>query len=231
MTDILTLPSESTVAPETSVLTSEAKLLSYATLKAQIIADLISDSLTSPATSKALSQIGALTLLSAKLDAGSNLADVGDPAVALLNLGIVDASTTAKGILELLTNGELAAGTDTTKAATAAAIASLFGTSLRSSNGYARLPVKVGGIFLEFIFQWGTVAAASIPSVGTNYTVTLPLTYPTANLFVSSPNPTNGSYAAGSTANTVVVSKSTSNFIFAHGQSPALDIMWFSAGY
>jgi hypothetical protein len=142
-----------------------------------------------------------------------------------------NASETVKGFLELLTNAELAAGTDTTRAATAAAIASLFGASLRSTNGYARLPVKVGGAFVEIIMQWGIVAAASIPSITTNYTVALPMTYPNANLIVTAPVPTNGSYTSGSNGNTVIISKSVSNFVFAHGQSPALDVMYFSIGY
>jgi len=83
------------------------------------------------------------------------------------------ASTTAKGIVELLTNAELAAGTDTTRAATAAAIASLFGTSLRSTDGYARLPVKVGGAFVEIILQWGGSSNS-----GTSKAVTFPLAFP-----------------------------------------------------
>jgi hypothetical protein len=82
------------------------------------------------------------------------------------------ASTTAKGIVELLTNAELAAGTDTSRAATAAAIASLFGTSLRSTNGYFRIPVKEGGAFVEMIMQWGNGTS--------NNTVTFPIAFPNA---------------------------------------------------
>jgi len=146
-------------------------------------------------------------------------------------IGTSSATDALAGLIEIATNAEVAAGTDTDRAIVPSALASLFGTSSRSTNGYARLPAKVGGAFVEIIIQWGYVAAASIPSVGTNYTVTLPLTYPNANLVVTSPAPTNGSYSASSTANTVVVSKSISNFVFAHGQSPALDVMWISIGY
>ena len=81
----------------------------------------------------------------------------------------VDASTSQRGIVELLTNAELAAGTDTTRAATSAAIASLFGTSDRSTNGYARLPVKVGGAFSEIIIQWGFLAGAGTLVINRSY--------------------------------------------------------------
>lgn len=96
----------------------------------------------------------------------------GTKKLILKTISIADASTTAKGIVELLTNAELAAGTDTTRAATAAAIASLFGTSLRSANGYARLPVKVGGAFVEIIAQWG-----SSTNTGTSTAVVFPLAF------------------------------------------------------
>jgi hypothetical protein len=139
------------------------------------------------------------------------------------------ASTTAKGIVELLTNAELTAGTDTTRAATAAAIASLFGTSLRSTDGYARSPVKVGGAFVEIIFQWGLVASASIPTPGTSYTVTFPLAFPTACLHVNYIG--QGTYNAASTANDIVISKSTASFVLSHGFASPRDVMWFSIGY
>ena len=139
------------------------------------------------------------------------------------------ASTTAKGIVELLTNAELAAGTDTTRAATAAAIASLFGTSLRSTDGYARLPVKVGGAFVEIIFQWGFVASASIPTPGTSYTITFPLAFPTSCFHVNYIG--QGAYNASSTANNIVVSKSTASFVLSHGFASPRDVMWFSIGY
>jgi hypothetical protein len=145
----------------------------------------------------------------------------------VLQTGI--ASTTAKGIVELLTNAELAAGTDTTRAATAAAIASLFGTSDRSTTGYARLPVKVGGAFVEIIMQWGYVLAASIPTPGTNYTVTFPISFPNACLHVNYIG--QGTYNAASTANDIVISKSTPSFVLSHGFASPRDVMWFSAGY
>lgn len=91
-----------------------------------------------------------------------------------------NASETVKGFLELLTNAELAAGTDTTRAATAAAIASLFGASLRSTNGYARLPVKVGGAFVEIIMQWGE--DPTLRDFPSSSTLTFPIAFPNAIL-------------------------------------------------
>ena len=144
----------------------------------------------------------------------------------VLQTGI--ASTTAKGIVELLTNAELAAGTDTTRAATAAAIASLFGTSLRSTDGYARLPVKVGGAFVEIIIQWGVTG--SIAGSGTS-AITLPLTFPTAIRIAqatisSQPSPNNGALSP------TVTSKTTSGFTITNqdGDS-AYTVDWLAIGY
>ena len=87
-----------------------------------------------------------------------------------------NASTTIKGALELLTNAELAAGTDTTRAATASAIASLFGASTLSGNGIIRIPVKVGTEIKEIIIQMGV--AHNVTSAG--ITVTLHTAFPNA---------------------------------------------------
>ena len=95
-------------------------------------------------------------------------------------LEVGSASTTAKGIVELLTNAELAAGTDTSRAATASAIASLFGTSLRSTNGYFRIPVKVGGAFVEIIMQWGE--DPTLKDFPASATLTFPIAFPNAIL-------------------------------------------------
>ena len=76
-------------------------------------------------------------------------------------LGKVPATTTTEGVIEIATNAETLAGTDTERAIVPSALASLFGSSVRSNSGYARLPVKVGGAFAEIIIQWavGTFSA------------------------------------------------------------------------
>lgn len=86
---------------------------------------------------------------------------------------------TEKGVFELATQAETLAGT-ASKIVDPAKLLALFGTSLRSTNGYARLPVKVGGAFVEIIIQWGlenTVTSAGI-------TVTLPVAFPNVLLNV-----------------------------------------------
>lgn len=88
------------------------------------------------------------------------------------------ASTTAKGTVELLTNAELAAGTDTTRAATAAAIASLFGTSILGDPGELKIPLIVGGVFVKAIIKYGV--ANDVTSSGT--TVTFANAFPNAML-------------------------------------------------
>jgi len=83
------------------------------------------------------------------------------------------ASATSPGIIELLTDAELATGTDTARAATAANLLSLFAASSQSSNGYARIPVNIGGAFDEIIIQWGTYSSGSHGP-----TISLPITFP-----------------------------------------------------
>lgn len=82
--------------------------------------------------------------------------------------GINTASTeTASGIVELATTAEILAGTDAVRAVTPAGIvAGLLGTAVFSGDGYAILPVKVGGVRRDLIVQWmeidfaGTSAAS-----------------------------------------------------------------------
>lgn len=112
-------------------------------------------------------------------DFGESLVTSADAEAARTVLDFPDASTTVKGLIELLTNAELATGTDTTRAATAAAILSLFNTSSIASPGYSRVPVNEGGTFTEKIEQWGVENL--IPADTTN-TINLPITFPTAIL-------------------------------------------------
>jgi hypothetical protein len=145
------------------------------------------------------------------------------PFLNLVNSG--GATETAKGSVELLTNADTAAATDTTKAMTASNLASLFGTSLRSANGYIRLPVKVGGVFVEMIVQFGTQNIAS----NTTVNVTLPLAFPTIQL---------KSYAtirraalAGDAAQCYSNEQSTSQVRLTNDDSSAQDINFLSIGY
>lgn len=138
---------------------------------------------------------------------------------------IQEASETVKGIVELLTDAETAAGTDTTKAMTASNLASLFGTSLRSANGYIRLPVKVGGVFVEMIVQFGTQNIAS----NTTVDVTLPLAFPTIQL--KSYATIRRAATAGDAAQCYSTELSTSQVKLTNDDSSAQDINFLSIGY
>jgi len=138
-----------------------------------------------------------------------------------------NASETVKGFLELLTNAELAAGTDTTRAATAAAIASLFGTSLRSTNGYFRIPVKVGGAFVEIIVQWGQQSVANASTA----TVTLPLTFPTSALAPYQSIIYDGTISNLGANNTGARFLSASQLQLANYHSSSLLLQWMAIGY
>jgi hypothetical protein len=92
---------------------------------------------------------------------------------------IVSATTSVPGIVELLTNAELQTGTDTTRAATAAAILSLFTSSTLSTDTCANLPVNSGSGFSKIMIQAGTMSA------GAGFiTETLAQAFPNAFLFV-----------------------------------------------
>ena len=129
------------------------------------------------------------------------------------------ATTTNQGVIEIATNAETAAGTDTERAIVPSALAALFGTSDRSSNGYARLPVKVAGAFVEIIIQWGT---ASVSSAGT--VVTLPIAYTTTNAVVLGSGD-----VAGQTM--VAQSKTTTNFTGFKSGTGSASCSWISIGY
>lgn len=93
------------------------------------------------------------------------------------------ASTTVKGIVELATDAEVATATDSIRAIVPSALASLFGASLRSANGYIRLPIKVSGAFVEIIIQWAKGVNTTIGD--STQIVNFPLTFPTAVLACS----------------------------------------------
>lgn len=137
------------------------------------------------------------------------------PSFASLDL----ATTTNQGVIEIATNAETAAGTDTERAIVPSALAALFGTSDRSSNGYARLPIKVAGAFVEIIIQWGTTSVTSSGTV-----VTLPIAYTTTNAVVLG----NGD-VAGQTM--VAQSKTTTNFTGFKSGTGAANCSWISIGY
>lgn len=94
---------------------------------------------------------------------------------------LIQATETIRGTAEFLTNAELKAGTDTTRFANASAILSLFSAStLNPTNSIIKIPINIGGAFVEFIIQtdrsdWGSVSSG---------TETFALTFPTAVLAI-----------------------------------------------
>lgn len=90
-----------------------------------------------------------------------------------------NATTTNQGLIEIATDAEVKAATDTERAIVPSALASLFAASSRASSGYARIPVKVSGAFVEIIIQWGV---GTFSAVGTANS--FPIAFPTAVLGV-----------------------------------------------
>ena len=175
-----------------------------------------------------------------KLDDGSTDPAAGDISTTKENVAVYDgtvfrlkkepsASTTIKGLVELLTDAELATGTDTERAATAANILSLFSSSSQATNGYVRIPINISGSFDEIIIQWGTYTGGA-----SNPTVNLNLTFPNANLAV---------FTSGVQINfntnaqiTNVLSKAASNFTAAtvnstNATARVWDFYWLAIGY
>lgn len=137
----------------------------------------------------------------------------------------VNASTSASGIVELLTDAELATGTDTTRAATAASILSLFGASSQASSGYARLPINISGAFDELIIQWGVNTVAG----NSTATITYPLTLPNGTLSVvaSLDYATTALAGVGGGADTFT----TTGFRLSNGITTTQTFYWISLGY
>ena len=91
----------------------------------------------------------------------------------VLNTG--QASTTAKGIIEIATDAEVIAGTDTQRAITPAGLIAAFANS-KTTNGYTYLPNG-------WIMQW--VKGVNTTTGDSTQTVNFPLTFPTAVLACS----------------------------------------------
>lgn len=137
-----------------------------------------------------------------------------------------NATTTLKGAVELATDAETATGTDTARPIVPSALLSLFNASLRSSDGYLRIPCNVGGTFVELIVQWGIDTV----NISSSLAVSLPLTFPTAalhgiaNLFES---------ATGRTSPGYVTAVSTTQITLHNSNSSGTDddISWIAIGY
>ena len=79
---------------------------------------------------------------------------------------------------------EVNAGVVTNKFVAPSTLAGLFNNSSRSGNGYIRIPVKVGGAFVEIIVQWGNSNTVE-PGVNPAWTALFPIAFPNAALQVT----------------------------------------------
>lgn len=91
---------------------------------------------------------------------------------SLATLGVLDATITQKGIVELATNAEMAAGSSSSLVPSVAAVMSLFSKKDFGGNNYIRIPDRPGGLIIE----WGYVANA--PKFQTFANITFPLAFP-----------------------------------------------------
>ena len=133
---------------------------------------------------------------------------------------VPDASETVKGKIEISSVAESQALTDLVRALTPGRLASAFQGSNQNlaANGYQRLP---GGVIL----QWGTTAALALNAT---QVVTLPIAYPTANVFVGTIGNTNSATASGSVSVSV---RNTNNFTMYGHVGASTTYQFFSIGY
>ncbi len=112
----------------------------------------------------------------------NNLSDIPNTATARSNLGIVSATDTVQGLIELATSAEILAGTDTTRAATAATLlAGLLAAGGNTGNDYVKIPFrdKTSGVRRDLIVQWVTVS--SVGTTPVNLNGSWPLAFPTSS--------------------------------------------------
>lgn len=70
---------------------------------------------------------------------------------SLATLGVVDATTTQKGIIELATNAEMATGTSSSLVPSVAAVMSIFSKRSFSANDYVRIPDVPCGLIIQWV--------------------------------------------------------------------------------
>ena len=142
------------------------------------------------------------------------------------------ASTTAKGIVELLTGPELATGTDTTRAATAASILSLFSASTLAAESTYKFPINISGSFGETIVKIG-LSPGTINGVASS-TITFGSAFPSGCRWAMGIMKSNNVLGATDSALLVDTFNSTS-ITFDRGQngggaSHALRFYWIAIG-
>ena len=128
-----------------------------------------------------------------------------------------DGTVFRRANLAIATQAQTIAG-QANKIIDAANLLSVFNSSSRDTNGYARLPLNVGSSILEIIVQWGS---DSITSGGS---VTYPLAFPNAILFGMAQH-------TGATSSTNSNTKTTSQITIHHGVGGSQLMNWLVIGY
>lgn len=90
------------------------------------------------------------------------------------------ASTTAKGIIEIAANSEVAAAVDSVRAIVPSALASLFANSTLTAAGVIYIPVLLAGVFVKLMVQIKQGVNTTIGD--STQTITFPAAFPTAVL-------------------------------------------------
>lgn len=129
----------------------------------------------------------------------------------VLNTG--QASTTAKGIIEIATDAEVIAGTDTQRAITPAGLIAAFANS-KTTNGHTYLP---NGL----IMQWGSQNESNIG--------TFPIAFPNACLSLIATANVNSFSSDGSVTTSYIVSNS--QFRVRIGADNGNLLYWVAIGY
>jgi hypothetical protein len=150
----------------------------------------------------------------------------GTKKAVLQTTNVSNASTTTKGIVELLTNAELAAGTDTTRAATAAAIASLYPDIVIGSQNSISFPIKDGGAFKKFTIKSGVTGSLSSGNPGTTITFASAFTGGVISASIAATT-----YTGVAEANNCIPTLTLSSIVLTVGGGSAQPYRWIVFGY
>jgi hypothetical protein len=141
-------------------------------------------------------------------------------------------SETEAGKIEVATNAEVAAGSDTQRAVVPSALANLFGSSTLSETGQIIFPVKVSGALVKLIIKFGKLDNVALNQ--TWHTVTFAQAFPTAALFALCQIAIS-SFPSGVVSGVIRLDSLTTSQIQVGADfsdsAPSGDIYWFAIGY
>ncbi len=94
---------------------------------------------------------------------------------SLNDMGVVDSTTTVKGIVELATNAEMATGSSQSLVPSVSAVMSIFSKRSFSANDYVRIPDVPGGLIIQWVS--GNASASGV------FFAQMPIPFPNKLLF------------------------------------------------